>query len=71
MLWEQLKFLDFRISPCSEYFFLLVPLRLNFMCRRCGTLCLFLIRRKNNLGEILCAFADLGERIVVAITLIL
>ena len=36
------KFLDFKLSPCSEccyYFFWMTPRRLNFICRRFGKLC--------------------------------
>jgi len=43
------SFLDFKLSPCLYvvcFFFCVIPRRLNFVCRRLGTLCLFHFHRQ-------------------------
>ena len=55
MLWslcEKLIVLDFKLSPCVfNSLFWVIPQRLNFMCRRFGTTCMFHLP----IGWILCA----------------
>ena len=36
----------FQILPCSECFYWVTPWRLNFVCRRFGTICLFHLHRR-------------------------